>query len=72
VVFARQFDSGNLGAPVAPPDPWEVPLLAIAGWLLYNVLSGRGFPRTRRPGRAIPTLAVFVFPLLLVAAAGAC
>jgi hypothetical protein len=45
-----------------------LPLLVAAGWLLYDLLSGGGL-RGQSTGAGHPTLAVFVFPLLLVAAA---
>ena len=52
VVFARQFDSGVRAHRWLRRIPWELPLLAIAGWLLYDVLSGGGLSKntTHRDG----------------------
>jgi putative ABC transport system permease protein len=66
--FLRQFDSGARAHPWVSRIPWELPLLIAAGWLLYDLLSGGGLAG-QSSGAGHPTLAVFVFPLLLVAAA---
>ncbi len=47
--------------------PWELPLLAIAIYLLVDVETGGGLARSGSSGAEHPTLAVFLFPLLLVA-----
>jgi hypothetical protein len=67
-VFTRQFDSGR-----EPPRwlrfvPWELPLLAVSLWLLVDVHSGGGLATDSTTGATHPTLAVFLFPLLLAAA----
>jgi putative ABC transport system permease protein len=66
VAFGRQFDSGARAHPWLRRIPWEVPLLVAAGWLLYDLLSGGGLAG-QASGAGHPTLAVFLFPLLLVA-----
>ena len=67
LAFLRQFDTSARAHPWLRRIPWELPLLAAAGWLLYDLLSGGGLAR-EAGGAGHPTLAVFVFPLLLVAA----
>ena len=47
--------------------PWELPVAAAAIYLLLRVRSGGGIS-TSSSGAHAPTLAVFVYPLLLVAA----
>ena len=65
--FLRQFDSGARAHPWLRRIPWELPVLAAAGWLLYDLLSGGGLAG-QASGAGHPTLEVFLFPLLLVAA----
>jgi putative ABC transport system permease protein len=48
---------------------WELPLLAVAAYLLIRVERGGGLAGSGSSGTQHPTLAVFVFPLLLVAGA---
>jgi putative ABC transport system permease protein len=48
--------------------PWELPLLAVGLWLLADVRSGGGLTAGTENGGRHPTLAVFLVPLLLVAA----
>jgi hypothetical protein len=67
LAFLRQFDSGARTRPWLRRIPWEAPMLVAAGWLLYDLLSGGGLAGQAN-GAGHPTLAVFVFPLLLVAA----
>jgi putative ABC transport system permease protein len=69
VVYVRQFDSGTRRHAWARRVPWELPLLAAGFWLLAEVLSGRGLASSGAAAAGHPTLAVFVFPLLLVAGA---
>ena len=69
VVFSQQFDSGARVHRGIRRIPWELPVLAAGGWLLHEVLSGGGLAPSTATGGDHPTLAVFVFPLLLVAAA---
>jgi hypothetical protein len=64
--YLRQFDSGARTHPWLRRIPWELPLLIAAGWLLYDLLSGGGLAG-QATGAGHPTLAVFLFPLLLVA-----
>src|SRR4029077_11956162 len=66
LAFLRQFDSGTRRHRWLARMPWELPVLAVAGWLLYDLLSGGGLAG-QASGAGHPTLAVFVFPLLLVA-----
>ena len=66
LAFLRQFDSGTRPHRWLRRIPWELPVLAVAGWLLYDLLSGGGLAG-QASGAGHPTLAVFVFPLLLVA-----
>ena len=68
VVFARQFDSGRQRFRRLRLFPWELPLLALSLWLLVDVRSGGGLATDAKTGASHPTLAVFVFPLLLAAA----
>ena len=49
--------------------PWELPLLAVAAWLLEDVVSGGGLAGGSGTGTPHLTLAVFAVPLLLVAGA---
>ena len=67
-VFSRQFDSGRERAQWMRLVPWELPLLTVSLWLLAEVHSGGGLATDARTGATHPTLAVFVFPLLLAAA----
>ncbi len=67
VAFVGQFDSGAPRRAWLRKVPWELPLFAVAGWLLYDLHSGGGLAGQSN-GAGHPTLAVFVFPLLLVAA----
>ncbi len=69
VAFLRLFDTGSRPLPWLRFLPWELPLLAIAFWLLHRVQSGGGLAGSGTSGTHHPTLAVFIFPLLLVAAA---
>ena len=69
MLFMRQFDSGRGRLGRLRWIPWELPLLGVALWLLASVLSGGGLARGAAGAAAHPTVAVFVFPLLLVAAA---
>ena len=68
IVFSRLFGSRDLASHRLRWIPWELVLLVIAGWLLHEVLSGNGLARSTAQATGHPTLAVFVFPLLLVAA----
>ena len=68
--FLRLFDTGSRPLPSWLRFLlWEVPLLAIAFWLLYQVHSGGGLAGSGTSGTRHPTLEVFIFPLLLVAGA---
>jgi len=65
--FRRLFDTGTHARPrwfryLA----WEVPVLAVAVYLFFDLRSGGGLSGSSGGGH--PTLAVFLFPLLLVAA----
>jgi len=66
-VFLHLFDTGTAGRRWVRRLPWELPLLAAAGWLLHDVLTGGGIARSPTGSGGHPTLAVFVVPLLLVA-----
>ena len=68
-MFVRQFDSGTRRARWLRFFPWELVLLAIALWLLHQVETGGGLAGRTATAAGHPTLAVFLFPLLLVAAA---
>jgi putative ABC transport system permease protein len=67
-VFTRQFDSGPERRPWLRFVPWELPLLAVSLWLLLDVHSGGGLATDAKTGATHPTLAVFLFPLLMAAA----
>jgi hypothetical protein len=67
-VFTRQFDSGRKPPRWLRLVPWELPLLALSLWLLVEVHSGGGLATDSRTGATHPTLAVFLFPLVLAAA----
>jgi putative ABC transport system permease protein len=67
-MFVRQFDSGTRRARWLRFFPWELVLLAIALWLLHEVETGGGLAGRTSTAAGHPTLAVFLFPLLLVAA----
>ena len=68
VAFLRLFDTGARSLPWLRWLPWELPLLGVAIYLLLGIRSGHGLGGDASTGAAHPTLAVFVFPLLLVAA----
>lgn len=68
VMFVRQFDSGTRRARWLRFVPWELALLAIAIWLLHEIETGGGLAGRTETAAGHPTLAVFLFPLLLVAA----
>jgi putative ABC transport system permease protein len=68
VVFLHLFDTGTLQRRWLRWLPWELPLLALGGWLLHDVLTGGGIARSATGSGGHPTLAVFVLPLVLVAA----
>ena len=68
-MFVRQFDSGTRRARWLRFLPWELVLLAISLWLLHEVETGGGLAGRTSTAAGHPTLAVFLFPLLLVAAA---
>jgi putative ABC transport system permease protein len=68
VSFLRLFDTGARRVSWLRWLPWEVPVLAAAVYLLVQITSGGGVTASGSSGAHNPTLAVFVFPLLLVAA----
>jgi putative ABC transport system permease protein len=68
VVFLHLFDTGTVQRRWLRWLPWELPLLAVGGWLLHYWLTGGGVARSATGSGAHPTLAVFVLPLVLVAA----
>jgi putative ABC transport system permease protein len=68
IVFRRQFDVGTRYPAWVRWLPWELPVLAVALWLLRDVQSGGGLAASGTSTAHHPTLAVFLFPLLLVAA----
>jgi putative ABC transport system permease protein len=67
VAFLRLFDTGSRQLPLLRFLPWEIPLLVVALLLLHQVQSGGGLAGSGTSGTHHPTLAVFIFPLLLVA-----
>lgn len=68
LAFLRLYDTGVRSRPWLRWAPWELPLLALAIYLLVEVERGGGLASSGPAGVQHPTLAVFVFPLLLVAA----
>ncbi len=66
--FVRQFDTGTRRARWVARVPWELPVLAVALWLLLEITTGHGVAASGAAGARHPTLAVFALPLLLVAA----
>jgi len=68
VAFVRQFDAATRRFRWIRWVPWELPLMAVAVWLLLEVTSGHGVAGSGAVGARHPTLAVFALPLLLVAA----
>ena len=68
LAFLRLFDTGARSLPWLRWFPWELPLLGVAIYLVVEITSGHGLGGDASTGAAHPTLAVFVFPLLLVAA----
>lgn len=68
VAFTRLFDTGAGSRRWPRAVPWELPALGVAIYLLVQITSGRGLSGSSGAGAAHPTLAVFVFPLLAVAA----
>ena len=68
LAFVRLYDTGVRSRPWLRWLPWELPLLALAVYFLVEVETGGGLTRSGSSGAQHPTLAVFVFPLLFVAA----
>ncbi|HEY4346851.1 MAG TPA: hypothetical protein VGM80_04620 [Gaiellaceae bacterium] len=66
--YLRLFDTGARTVSWLKWLPWELPLLGLAIYLLVRIHSGGGLSGDASTGSAHPTLAVFVFPLLFVAA----
>jgi putative ABC transport system permease protein len=66
--FLRLYDTGSRSLPWLRWLPWELPVLGVAIYLLVKITSGGGLSGSSSSGAAHPTLAVFVFPLLFVAA----
>jgi putative ABC transport system permease protein len=64
--FLRLFDTGTHRLPWLRYLPWELPVLAVALYLFVDLRNGGGLAGDT--GARHPTLAVFLFPLLLVAA----
>ena len=65
--FVRLFDTGTHARPKwFRYLAWELPVLAAAVYLFFDLRSGGGLSGSAGGGH--PTLAVFLFPLLLVAA----
>jgi putative ABC transport system permease protein len=70
LAFVRLYDTGSRGRRRRPRWlVWELPLLVLAVLLLVRLERGGGFASGGASGSQHPTLAVFVFPLLLVAGA---
>jgi putative ABC transport system permease protein len=69
VAFSRLYDTGSRSLRWLTWVPWELPVLGVAIYLLVKITSGGGLSGSSASGAAHPTLAVFVFPLLFVAAA---
>jgi putative ABC transport system permease protein len=65
--FLRLYDTGSRGLPWLRWLPWEVVLVGVSVFLFLRIRSGGGVTHTAS-GAHVPTLAVFIFPLLLVAA----
>ena len=65
--FARQFDTGAAGRRSLRWLVWELPVLALGGWLLDDVATGGGLATTGANQTPHLTLPVFAAPLLLVA-----
>jgi putative ABC transport system permease protein len=68
VAFLGLYDTGSRNAGYLRFVPWEALLAAGSVYLLLRIRSGGG-TSTSSSGDHAPTLAVFIFPLLLVAAA---
>src|SRR5207247_3449158 len=68
-VFRRLFDTGMRSPGWLRWAPWEVPLLAVALYLLLQIRSGGGLTDSGSSATSHPTLAVFIVPVLLVAGA---
>ncbi len=64
--FLRLYETGTRGVQ-RRWLVWEVPLLAVAAWLLHDVQHGGGVVRNTASNASHPTLVVFLLPLLLVA-----
>jgi len=67
--FLGQFDVGSRRFRRLGWLLWELPLLAVAGWLLSDVVSGGGVAASGSGATHHPTLPVFAVPLLFVTAA---
>jgi putative ABC transport system permease protein len=67
VAFVHQYDTGARRRRLGKL-PWELPLLGVAIYLLVDVRTGGGLAKSGSSGAEHPTLAVFLFPLVLVAA----
>ncbi len=68
IAFLRLYETGARRIGWLRFAPWELPLLAVALYLFQRITSGGGLSGDAAAGTAHPSLAVFVFPLLLVAA----
>lgn len=68
--FRRQFDVGRPRAPWLRRVPWELALLGLAAYLYLDLSSG-GLVGGGAAGVVHPSLAVFLFPIVSVAAVAA-
>ncbi len=67
IAFTRLFDTGAAARHRLRWIPWEVPFLAVGGWLLDDVVTGGGLATTGAAQTPHLTLPVFAAPLVLVA-----
>jgi putative ABC transport system permease protein len=70
VWFTRLFRSEEGRPRRLPPVPWELPVLAVAGFCLYRLLDGHAFTASSADGVAQPSPYLLLFPIFLLAGVG--
>ena len=67
ISFSRQFDSGRRRGASLGWIPWEIVPLGLAAYFFLDLRGGGGLVEGGSSGVAHPTVAVFLFPLLVTA-----
>ena len=66
VWFARLARSGDAHLRRLPAIPWELPVLAVAGFCLYRLVTGDAFSAAEDGGVAQPSPYLLLFPIFLL------